>query len=100
MYNILNSENIQKCTTVIAAYPHNKVHNKPSNIHNFTTPSTTRSMRTVIEPYANEGEILPCMCTSAVVMSPVLIKVLANCIVLMVSCIFTECTEIAKITLH
>jgi len=26
MYNVPNSENIQKCTTFIAAYPHNKRH--------------------------------------------------------------------------
>jgi hypothetical protein len=57
-------------------------------------------MRTGTETYANEGGILRCMSTSAVVMSSVLIEVLASCIVLMVSCIFTVCIEIAKITLH
>lgn len=57
-------------------------------------------MRTGTESYANEGGILFCVCTSAVVMSSVLIEVLAGCKVLMVSCIFTVCTEIAKITLH
>lgn len=79
-----------------------KTHNRPNHIHNFSTPTTTRNMRmrTGTEPFANEGEILLCMCTSAVVMSSVLTEVLASCIVLMVSCIFTVCTEIAKITLH
>lgn len=57
-------------------------------------------MRTGTGTYTNEGGILLCMCTSAVVMSSVLTEVLASCIVLMVSCIFTVCTEIAKITLH
>lgn len=52
------------------------------------------------EPYANQRGILLCMCTYAVVMSSVLTEVLASCIVLMVSCIFTVCIEIAKITLH
>jgi len=79
-----------------------KTHNRPNHIHNFSTPTTTRSMRmrTGTEPCANESRILLCMCTSAVVMSSVLIEVLASCIVLMVSCIFTLCIEIAKITLH
>lgn len=79
-----------------------KTHNRLNHICNFSTPTTTRSMRmrTGTEPYANEGGILLFMCTSAVMMSSVLIEVLGSCIVLMVSCIFTVCIEIAKITLH
>jgi len=79
-----------------------KTHNRLNDIHKFSTPTTTRSMRmrTGTEPYANEGGILLCMCTSAVEMSSVLIEVPGSCIVLMVSCIFTVCIEIAKIMLH
>jgi len=79
-----------------------KTHNRPNHIRNFSTPTTARSMRmrTGTEPYTNEGGILLCMCISAIVMSSVLIEVLASCVVLMVSCIFIVCIEIAKISLH